>query len=265
MQNVWRFLRRPAGTANVFQSYKNRAYLSAHEMLRNICQFPGQSVVGRSLKSDRTKLNMGLRPLSGTPQVPPTVHFFRRGFGLALVVGGVAVWVWSDGVHALKSEQGWMAGLEAPPVRLQRHNTTDDDEPHSEALPIPSRFYPFIIIAHPRAVVAQSALSVLSEIEPNAEVLVVADRYNFDDNNGSRLYTGSILSSRRSDAVEGRQMITSFTASKSKFDEQLSRSHKLSAAQSKNVTLCADAHVVLLDVENKVLSACASGERQNTL
>jgi hypothetical protein len=152
-----------------------------------------------------------------------------------------------------------MAGLEAPPVRLQRHNTTDDDEPHSEALPIPTRYYPFIIIAHPRAVVAQSALSVLKEIEPNAEVLVVADRYNFDDSNGSRLYTGSILSRRSdADAVEGRQMITSFTASKSKFDEQLSRSHKLSSVNSKNVTLCADAHVVRLDVENKVLSSTGS-------
>ncbi len=47
-------------------------------------------------------------------------------------------------------------------------------------------------------------------------------------------------------------MITSFTASKSKFDEKLSRSHKLSSVKSKNVTLCADAHVVRLDAENKV-------------
>lgn len=207
-------------------------------------------MLGRLLINTR-KL-VGARLKSSLPRTgQPALRYFRTACGAVCAIGGVSVWIWSDGVHALKSEKGWMAGLEAPPARLQRHTTTEDDESHSEALPIPTRYYPFIIIAHPKAVVAQSALSVISEIEPNAEVLVVADRYNFDDSNGSRLYTGSILS-RRSDAVEGRQMITSFTASKSKFDEKLSRAHQLSPSSSKSVTVCADAHVVRLDVENKV-------------
>jgi hypothetical protein len=218
-----------------------------------------KSMLGRWFNVSKTVV--GARLKSSLPRAGhPAIRYFRNTCGAACVIGGVSIWVWSDTVHALKSEKGWMAGLEAPPARLQRHTTTDDDESHSEALPIPTRYYPFIIIAHPKAVVAQSALSVLSEIEPNAEVLVVADRYNFDDSNGSRLYTGSILS-RRSDAIEGRQMITSFTASKSKFDEKLSRAHQLSATNSKSVTVCADAHVVLLDVENKVQSMYPIGHR----
>ena len=59
----------------------------------------------------------------------------------------------------------------------------------SEKIKLPSKHYPYIIVAHPRAVVTQSALNILQEEDPAAEIFVVADRYNFDNGDGSRLYT----------------------------------------------------------------------------
>ena len=64
----------------------------------------------------------------------------------------------------------------------------------SEKIKLPSKHYPYIIVAHPRAVVTQSALNILQEEDPAAEIFVVADRYNFDNGDGSRLYTSRIHS-----------------------------------------------------------------------
>jgi hypothetical protein len=108
----------------------------------------------------------------------------------------------------------------------------------SEKIKLPSKHYPYIIVAHPRAVVTQSALNILQEEDPAAEIFVVADRYNFDNGDGSRLYTSRIHSisgklrqqttgapSDVSTALKGRkgdrrENISTFTASKSKLDAQ---------------------------------------------
>ncbi|EKX40522.1 hypothetical protein GUITHDRAFT_113308 [Guillardia theta CCMP2712] len=131
-------------------------------------------------------------------------------------------------------------------VRLSRFNTTHSGN-FSEPLPvIPTKIFKYIIIAHPKAVVAQSALAVLTQNDPEAEILVVSDRYNFDDQQGSRLYSGTFVGKET-----GRQMITSFTASSGKSDLL----PKLSSQPlGKNVEICTTAHVVSLDVENKVVT-----------
>ena len=124
--------------------------------------------------------------------------------------------------------------------------------------PMPSKIYPYIIIAHPRAIVAQAALETLTRCDPEAEVFVVADRYNFDDQQGSRLYTGAFGkrkdSSSQPDAA-GRQMITAFTTGQGKAHDSVPNLPPLpqNVHDKKNVHICQDAHVTKLDVEEKVV------------
>jgi len=124
---------------------------------------------------------------------------------------------------------------------------------------VPQKIYPYIIISHPRAVVAQAALETLMKCDPESEVLVVADRYNFDDQQGSRLYAGAFAGRRGSAGdAQGRQMITSFTTGVGKAHDAMAKGSSLppspKVAENKNVHVCTTAHVTTLDVENKIVT-----------
>ena len=179
---------------------------------------------------------------------------FRLGkYGLAGAVacgaGGAALWL---------SLQGHEHVAHADFVPRRFLTTIDFSAP---VAPVPSKIYPYVIISHPRAIVAQAALETLTRCDPDGEVLVVADRYNFDDQQGSRLYAGAFGQKRKGsgsapDTSQGRQMITAFTTGQGKAAEGVTGGLPLTpqVADRKNVHMCTTAHVTKLDVENKIVT-----------
>ena len=138
----------------------------------------------------------------------------------------------------------------------RRYLTTIDFQ--SPVIPMPSKIYPYVIIAHPRAIVAQAALETLTKCDPGSEILVVADRYNFDGQQfGSRLYAGYFgnPSTVEDTSSRGRQMITTFSTGTVKSNDASSAPQPTpSFADQKNVHMCTDAHVTHLDIENKLVT-----------
>ena len=158
-------------------------------------------------------------------------------------VAGLGLWLTFEG-------DALVARAELVPRRFL---TTIDF--HAPVTPVPSKIYPYVIIAHPRAIVAQAALETLTKCDPESEVLVVADRYNFDDQFGSRLYAGYFGNPVKEDtSSRGRQMITAFTTGTGKSDDDMSLQPTPSVTDKKNVHMCTDAHVTHLDVENKLVT-----------
>ena len=175
----------------------------------------------------------------------------RAGLGLAgAAVCGVVSAFWLG-----CGEEGRVARADFVPRRFL--TTIDFGSP---VPPTPSKIYPYVIISHPRAIVAQAAMETLTRADPDKEVLVVADRYNFDDQQGSRLYAGAFGKRKDStggapDTERGRQMITAFTTGQGKALETVPSLPPMpQVADNKNVHICTTAHVIALDVENKIVT-----------
>jgi len=174
---------------------------------------------------------------------------YRLAGVLACGAGGTALWL---------SLQGHKQVAYADYVPRRFLTTVDFSTP---TVPVPSKIYPYVIISHPRAIVAQAALETLTHCDPDSEVLVVADRYNFDDQQGSRLYAGAFGQKRKGsgsapDTSQGRQMITAFTTGQGKAADGVTGGLPLTPqiADKENVHVCTTAHVTKLDVENKIVT-----------
>mmetsp|Transcript_16549 Transcript_16549/g.39052 ORF Transcript_16549/g.39052 Transcript_16549/m.39052 type:complete len:607 (+) Transcript_16549:51-1871(+) len=208
----------------------------------------------------------------GAAQAPASVRAASSGGGgsnnsakrgaFAVTAGATAFgayWFWRDSpayTEASKPNTLSSAGLS----RMHSVNITGWSFGSSEKIKLPSKHYPYIIVAHPRAVVTQSALNILQEEDPHAPIFVVADRYNFDNGEGSRLYTSRIHTRDTGASSQGmggrqgdrRENISTFTASGSKLDAELLPS--LEGFQpSPKVEMCLTAHVVSLDTANKTV------------